>query len=195
MLPRPGPARADDHTRWGPAALREARRGMRLAAELGLPLVTVIDTPGAALSAGGRERRPGRRDRPLPGRPGHARGADAVPDARRGQRRRRARAAARRPGRRRRSTRGSSPLPPEGASAIVHRDTRPRRRDGAGPSGVRAIDLRAPRHRRPDRRREARRGRRAGGVLPPGRRGARRTSWPRCWLRAGLPADRAARYV
>ncbi|EID18206.1 carboxyl transferase domain-containing protein [Mycolicibacterium phlei] len=34
----------------GPAALRQARRGMRLAAELGLPLVTVIDTAGAALS-------------------------------------------------------------------------------------------------------------------------------------------------
>lgn len=34
----------------GPAALREARRGMRMATELGLPLVTVIDTPGADLS-------------------------------------------------------------------------------------------------------------------------------------------------
>ncbi|QBI54451.1 carboxyl transferase domain-containing protein [Streptomonospora litoralis] len=34
----------------GPAALREARRGMRIAEELRLPLVTVIDTPGAALS-------------------------------------------------------------------------------------------------------------------------------------------------
>ena len=34
----------------GPGALREARRGMRLAAELGLPLVSVIDTPGAELS-------------------------------------------------------------------------------------------------------------------------------------------------
>ncbi len=34
----------------GPAALREARRGMRLANELGLPLVSVIDTPGAELS-------------------------------------------------------------------------------------------------------------------------------------------------
>ncbi|MDT0302590.1 carboxyl transferase domain-containing protein [Streptomonospora wellingtoniae] len=34
----------------GPAALREARRGMRIAEELDLPLVTVIDTPGAALS-------------------------------------------------------------------------------------------------------------------------------------------------
>lgn len=37
-------------TPMGPAALREARRGMRLAEELGLPLVTVIDTPGAELS-------------------------------------------------------------------------------------------------------------------------------------------------
>ncbi len=34
----------------GPGALRVARRGMRLAQELRLPLVTVIDTPGAALS-------------------------------------------------------------------------------------------------------------------------------------------------
>nr|WP_121434675.1 carboxyl transferase domain-containing protein [Actinomadura pelletieri] len=34
----------------GPAGLRVARRGMRLAAELGLPLVTVVDTPGAELS-------------------------------------------------------------------------------------------------------------------------------------------------
>ena len=34
----------------GPAALREARRGMRLAAELRLPLLTIIDTPGVALS-------------------------------------------------------------------------------------------------------------------------------------------------
>lgn len=34
----------------GPAALRAARRGMRLAAELGLPLMTVIDTAGAVLS-------------------------------------------------------------------------------------------------------------------------------------------------
>jgi acetyl-CoA carboxylase carboxyl transferase subunit beta len=34
----------------GPASLREARRGMRLASELRIPLVTVIDTAGAALS-------------------------------------------------------------------------------------------------------------------------------------------------
>ncbi|MDQ4008460.1 MAG: acetyl-CoA carboxylase carboxyltransferase subunit alpha/beta, partial [Actinomycetota bacterium] len=39
----------------GPGALREARRGMRLAAELGLPLLTVIDTPGAALSVEAEE--------------------------------------------------------------------------------------------------------------------------------------------
>ena len=34
----------------GPAAMREARRGMGLAAELRLPLVTVIDTAGVALT-------------------------------------------------------------------------------------------------------------------------------------------------
>lgn len=39
----------------GPAALREARRGMRIARELGLPLVTVIDTPGADLSPAAEE--------------------------------------------------------------------------------------------------------------------------------------------
>jgi acyl-CoA carboxylase subunit beta len=39
----------------GPAGLREGRRGMRLASELGLPLVSVIDTPGAALSQAAEE--------------------------------------------------------------------------------------------------------------------------------------------
>lgn len=39
----------------GPEALREARRGMRLASELGLPLLTVIDTHGAALSVEAEE--------------------------------------------------------------------------------------------------------------------------------------------
>jgi len=34
----------------GPAGLREARRGMKLASDLKIPLVTVIDTPGASLS-------------------------------------------------------------------------------------------------------------------------------------------------
>ncbi|MDQ3157277.1 MAG: acetyl-CoA carboxylase carboxyltransferase subunit alpha/beta [Actinomycetota bacterium] len=37
-------------TPMGPAALREARRGMRLANELRLPLVSFIDTPGAEMS-------------------------------------------------------------------------------------------------------------------------------------------------
>ena len=40
----------------GPGALREARRGMRLAEELRLPLVAVIDTPGAELSPRAEER-------------------------------------------------------------------------------------------------------------------------------------------
>lgn len=39
----------------GPAALRIARRGMRIAQELRLPLVCVIDTPGADLSASAEE--------------------------------------------------------------------------------------------------------------------------------------------
>jgi acetyl-CoA carboxylase carboxyl transferase subunit beta len=39
----------------GPAALREARRGMTLAAGLRLPLVLVIDTAGPALSAEAEE--------------------------------------------------------------------------------------------------------------------------------------------
>ncbi|MFG2090503.1 MULTISPECIES: carboxyl transferase domain-containing protein [unclassified Spirillospora] len=39
----------------GPAGLRVARRGMSLAAELALPLVTVVDTPGAVLSAEAEE--------------------------------------------------------------------------------------------------------------------------------------------
>lgn len=39
----------------GPASLREARRGMALAAELRLPLVLVIDTAGPALSAEAEE--------------------------------------------------------------------------------------------------------------------------------------------
>jgi acetyl-CoA carboxylase carboxyl transferase subunit beta len=43
-------AKQTRETPMGPAALREARRGMRLANELGLPLVSLIDTPGAELS-------------------------------------------------------------------------------------------------------------------------------------------------
>jgi acyl-CoA carboxylase subunit beta len=39
----------------GPDALRQGRRGMRLAEELGLPLVTIVDTPGAALTVEAEE--------------------------------------------------------------------------------------------------------------------------------------------
>lgn len=48
-------ARQSEATPMGPAALREARRAMRLAEELRLPLVTVIDTPGAELSQAAEE--------------------------------------------------------------------------------------------------------------------------------------------
>ena len=82
----------------GPAALREARRGMRLAEELGLPLVTVIDTPGAELSPEAEERAiageiarciatlttmtvPTRRGAPRPGLRGRGARAAARPDA------------------------------------------------------------------------------------------------------------------
>jgi acetyl-CoA carboxylase carboxyl transferase subunit beta len=47
-LQRPG-------SRLGPAALRVARRGMQVAADLRLPLVTIIDTPGADLSVAAEE--------------------------------------------------------------------------------------------------------------------------------------------
>ncbi len=39
----------------GPGGLRAARRGMQLAAQIGLPLVSVIDTAGAALSRAAEE--------------------------------------------------------------------------------------------------------------------------------------------
>jgi acetyl-CoA carboxylase carboxyl transferase subunit beta len=48
-------ARQSPTSPMGPGALREARRAMRLAEELGMPLVTVIDTPGAELSAHAEE--------------------------------------------------------------------------------------------------------------------------------------------
>ncbi|NUP25207.1 MAG: acetyl-CoA carboxyl transferase, partial [Nocardia sp.] len=49
-------AHQDPEHAMGPAALREARRSMQLAAELRLPLVLVIDTIGAALSREAEER-------------------------------------------------------------------------------------------------------------------------------------------
>jgi acetyl-CoA carboxylase carboxyl transferase subunit beta len=47
--------RPSQNNAMGPASLREARRGMKLAEELGLPLLTVIDTSGAALSRAAEE--------------------------------------------------------------------------------------------------------------------------------------------
>ncbi len=124
----------------GPAALREARRGMHLAEELRLPLVTLIDTPGAALSReaeeGGLAGEIARclQDLVMLGAPtlavllgqGTGGGALALVPADR------VLAAA---------NGWLGPLPPEGASAIVHRDL-----DHAGEmaqaQGVRATDLR-----------------------------------------------------
>ena len=125
----------------GPEALREARRGMRLASDLGLPLVTVIDTQGAALSAeaenGGLAGEIARclsdlvtLDAPtlclLLGE-GNGGGALAFLPADRVV-----------------ATQHSwlSPLPPEGASAIVHRDL-DHAAEMARSQQVRAIDLHA----------------------------------------------------
>jgi acyl-CoA carboxylase subunit beta len=124
----------------GPGALREARRGMRLAVELGLPLMTVIDTPGAALS-------PEAEEGGLAGEiarclsdlvtleapslclmlgEGNGGGALAFLPADRVIAAQHA---------------WLSPLPPEGASAIVHRDTE-HAAEMARAQHVRAIDLR-----------------------------------------------------
>ncbi|MCQ9366867.1 acetyl-CoA carboxylase carboxyltransferase subunit alpha/beta [Brevibacterium sp. 50QC2O2] len=114
--------RQNSRSPMGPAALREARRGMAIAEELKVPLVTVIDTPGAALSQSAEEGGlAGEIARSLgdlvtlkaptvsvilgEGSGGGALAlipADRVITAQNGW---------------------LSPLPPEGASAIVHRDT------------------------------------------------------------------------
>ncbi|QNN54819.1 acetyl-CoA carboxyl transferase [Nocardioides mesophilus] len=123
----------------GPGALREARRGMRLAAELCLPLVTVIDTPGAALSAEAEEGGlAGEIARCLSDlitleAPtltlllGQGTGGGAL---------------ALLPGDRVIAAQHGwlSPLPPEGASAIVHRDTA-HAPEMAASQGVRSSDL------------------------------------------------------
>ena len=123
----------------GPEALREARRGMRLASELGLPLVTVIDTQGAALSPdaenGGLAGEIARclsdlvtLDAPtlcLMLGEGNGGGALALLPADRVVAAQHA---------------WLSPLPPEGASAIVHRDTS-HAPEMARAQQVRAIDL------------------------------------------------------
>lgn len=125
----------------GPGALREARRGMRLASELGLPLVTAIDTQGAALSAdaenGGLAGEIARclaelvtLDAPtlcLMLGEGTGGGALALLPADRVVAAEHA---------------WLSPLPPEGASAIVHRTTE-RAPEMARAQHVRALDLHA----------------------------------------------------
>lgn len=123
----------------GPGALREARRGMRLAAELKLPLLTVIDTPGAALTVAAEEGGlAGEIARSLAdlvslqaptltlilgqGTGGGALAllpADRVIAAEHGW---------------------LSPLPPEGASAIVHRDIE-HADEMARAQGIRSLDL------------------------------------------------------
>ena len=121
------------------AALREARRGLRLSRELRLPLVTIIDTPGAALSKEAEERGLGGEiartlseliTLPTPtvslllgqGTGGIALAlvpADRVIASQHAW---------------------LAPLPPEGASAIVHRDTA-HAPGMAAAQGVRSADL------------------------------------------------------
>jgi acetyl-CoA carboxylase carboxyl transferase subunit beta len=123
----------------GPAGLREARRGMKLADELKLPLVTVIDTAGAALSReaeeGGLAGEIARclQDLVLLDAPtvclllgeGAGGGALALLPADRVVCAQHA---------------WLSPLPPEGASAIIHRTT-DRAAEMAEAQGVRSLDL------------------------------------------------------
>jgi acetyl-CoA carboxylase carboxyl transferase subunit beta len=125
----------------GPAGLREARRGMRIAAELDLPLLTVVDTAGAALSReaeeGGLAGEIARSLADLVTLPaptlclllgqGAGGGALALLPADRVVAARHA---------------WLSPLPPEGASAILHRTTE-RAYEVAARQGVRSADLAA----------------------------------------------------
>jgi len=125
----------------GPAGLRLARRAVRLAAGLGLPLVTVIDTPGAELSPQAEEdglareiacclaellTHPGPTVSVLLGQ-GTGGAALALLPADRTL------AAAHA---------WLAPLAPEGASAIVYRD-RDHAAELAGRQGIRAADLAA----------------------------------------------------
>jgi acetyl-CoA carboxylase carboxyl transferase beta subunit len=131
--------RQSDGGRLGPAGLREARRGMRLADELKLPLLTVIDTAGAALSVaaeeGGLAGEIARSlaDLVLLDAPtvclllgeGAGGGALALLPADRVLCAEHA---------------WLSPLPPEGASAILHRTT-DRAPEMASEQGIRSMDL------------------------------------------------------
>jgi acyl-CoA carboxylase subunit beta len=131
---RQGPA-----TPMGPGALRTARRAMRLANEMRLPLVTVIDTPGAELSQRAEEGAiAGEIARCLAGLAtmrvptvsvvlgqGCGGGALALLPAQRVIAAEKA---------------WLMPLPPEGASVIVHGDTR-HAAEQARRMRVRAVDL------------------------------------------------------
>ena len=121
------------------AGLREARRGLRLSRELRLPLVTIIDTPGAALSKEAEERGLGGEiartlsellTLPTPTVSlllGQGTGGIALALA---------------PADRTLASQHAwlAPLPPEGASAIVHRDT-DHAADMARAQGVRSSEL------------------------------------------------------
>lgn len=134
-----GPTAAPRATPLGPAGLREARRGMRIAAELDLPLLTVVDTAGAALSRdaeeGGLAAEIARCLADLVTLPaptlclllgqGAGGGALALLPADRVLAARHA---------------WLSPLPPEGASAILHRTTE-RAHEVAERQRVRSADL------------------------------------------------------
>lgn len=125
----------------GPEALRVARRGMRLADELDLPLVSVIDTPGAALSKdaeeGGLAGEIARCLADLVSLPaptvcvllgeGSGGGAMALLPADRVIAARHA---------------WLSPLPPEGASAIVHGGDPSFAAEMAAAQQIRAVDMR-----------------------------------------------------
>jgi acetyl-CoA carboxylase carboxyl transferase subunit beta len=122
-----------------PGGLREARRGMRIAAELDLPLLTVVDTAGAALSKeaeeGGLAGEIARSLADMVSLPaptlclllgqGAGGGALALLPADRVLAARHA---------------WLSPLPPEGASAILYRTTE-RAYEVADRQGVRSADL------------------------------------------------------
>jgi acetyl-CoA carboxylase carboxyl transferase beta subunit len=132
-----------DGPQLGPAGLREARRGMRIAAELRFPLLTVIDTAGAALSQeaeeGGLAAEIARCLADLVTLPaptlclllgqGAGGGALALLPADRVLAARHA---------------WLSPLPPEGASAILYRTTE-HAYEVADRQGVRSADLRSHR--------------------------------------------------
>ncbi|HHU38784.1 MAG TPA: acetyl-CoA carboxyl transferase [Propionibacterium sp.] len=134
-----GQDRDDQATPLDAAALREVRRGIRLARELRLPLVSVIDTPGAALSKEAEERglapEIARTLSDLITLPtptvsllmGQGTGGIAL---------------ALNPADRVLASQHAwlAPLPPEGASAIMHRTTE-RASDMAAAQGVRSADL------------------------------------------------------